>query len=162
MHFCPRCRFSFHPGCLTKRGYYEESPDWRNPDERGVQMEVALSPLSTPPYVSAAAPFPMPTTDVRQSRREQIPGSLLALARSPMVKGFAAATPKKWSLTGNYAVVTRARETVVGILNSGFDGHDTWRERLNIPKDRPEEQPNLQSWTAPDLGLLCPSCSLPI
>ena len=125
-------------------------------------MEVAFCPPSGQGCLSASEVLRDAFTAVVQERRNLIPRSLLVVARSPMVKGHGAKTPKKWSLAGNYAVVTRAREMVVAFLTRGLAVHENWKERLDIPDTPPDEEPDTEAWTVPDEGLLCPSCSRPI
>ena len=59
-------------------------------------------------------------------RHELLPDELLALARSPMVKGKGADIPDEWSITGNLAVVSRARELVADVVLHGNELHRKW------------------------------------
>lgn len=62
-----------------------------------------------------------------------IPPPLLALARSPMIKGIGTELPYEWSsVTGNYAPVMRARRLVRQIgMNRTNAGK--WRDEVKIP-----------------------------
>lgn len=59
-------------------------------------------------------------------RREMLPDDLLALAHSPMAKGKGAGVPDEWSVTGNFAVVSRARELVASVVLHGNALHKEW------------------------------------
>lgn len=91
---------------------------------------------------------------------KNFPGDLLALARSPMVKGIDAVLPREWScVTGNVAAVFRARHFVKETTMNRKLLPDNWRMKFGIPGTW---RGSLLDWVVEDQGFLCPECKGPI
>ena len=100
--------------------------------------------------------------DEHWDRYELIPGELLGLARSPMVKGKGAQIPSEWTTTGNYAVVSRARELVNDVVRLVKDLPDKWEDVIANPGVEEGARPDFTAWAVPDVGFRCPHCDEPI
>ncbi|KAL5497727.1 hypothetical protein ACEPAH_2658 [Sanghuangporus vaninii] len=182
MHFCPRkgCCRAFHANCLVRNGSVEKSQ--KDPRvlraQRGLQFERTLpstsdeeedgcgnsSPISDSMTLSVPNSNNYPESDI--DRHHEIPPELLALARSPMVKGNGTGLPHEWScVTGNLALVTRARKLVHDALESKNSRLPLkWRTLLEIPGEESMNDENIdvgkiRVWAVEDDYLfLCPRC----
>ncbi|KAL5478580.1 hypothetical protein ACEPAI_2764 [Sanghuangporus weigelae] len=182
MHFCPRkgCCRAFHANCLARDGFVEKSQkDLRAlRAQRGLQLERTLpsasdeeedergssSPISNSITLSVPNSNRYPETET--DRHHEIPPELLVLARSPMVKGNGTGLPHEWScVTGNLALVTRARKLVHDALESKNSRLPLkWRTLLEIPGEESMNDENIdaskvRAWAVEDDYLfLCPRC----
>ncbi|KAI5116718.1 hypothetical protein M0805_000827 [Coniferiporia weirii] len=85
-------------------------------------------------------------------RHAFVPFALLALARSPIVRGAETELPR--SVVGNISLVLRAREMVANVVDNGGTVPDDWESSLHLI----DEDAGAEVWAARDEGLLCPSC----
>ncbi|THH05780.1 hypothetical protein EW145_g4545 [Phellinidium pouzarii] len=183
MHFCPRasCKRSYHTSCLRKANSVDES--WKNRDSRfkatstvprylqlermlpHIPAEQTRSPADSVFLTTNATPSQMPPRKRRPSvtasqdtivnfdTHALIPLSLLALARSPMVKGAGTTLPRNIGVvTGNIAVVARARKLLAHLMESEDFARDNWEESIGLPRE------DISTWVEEDEGLLCPNC----
>lgn len=191
MHFCPRCLHAYHASCLRKAGFIDEHISVDEVTSRNLQMEVAVAELMLDPaHHSPSKPNPGPVqsqpmatdqvsgdnweslssatlspdnaTDWYWDRHALLSEHLLALARSPMVKGDGALIPNVWSVTGNYAVVSRARVLVAGVALYSKDLAKEWLDYLDLPFSDDMLTPNITNWIVADCGFRCSECGGPI
>lgn len=169
MHFCPRkgCRKAYHATCLRQRGFIEKPrKDTRLLEEqRALQFERSVSDSdeedSESPNSSPRRNRSQTAPQVLEDRHQEIPADLLALARSPMVKGQGTDLPFEWScVAGNFAVVTRARKLVREVVEDGKGLQRKWCSLLEIPDEEGDEIPSatIRVWAVKDDFFLCPGC----
>lgn len=160
MHYCPCCKLAFHASCLFDDGFVDLLITEERAHERLLKMEVACSR----PFLDDCVKGAVDSACVPQwdgDRHELLPLELLRLARSPMVRGDGADIPKKWSITGNLAIVSAARQLVAAVLRTSFRVQPSWASQLGIPLN--EEGPvDVLAWAVDDTGLRCPKCTGPI
>lgn len=183
MHFCPRCEQAYHARCLHKKQRVDgETMLDEQRRSRSEYMEVFVSlrpelPDALPPHVrrgkkgqpsnieqcsTLTNSLSICNASVTSDRHDLLPDELLALARSPMVKGKGANIPDEWTITGNLAVVSRARELVVEVLMYGNDLHRKWEHIVGFPGLEEGKYPDIMAWVVPDEGFSCPGCEAAI
>lgn len=92
-------------------------------------------------------------------RYDLVPKTLLRLASSPMVRGTSHHFPSGFSaVTGNTAIVARARQLILDVTEKGNKLPEEWRECLELPV--PTEE--VDEWAVEDEGLVCPGCGFVI
>ncbi|KAL5478579.1 hypothetical protein ACEPAI_2763 [Sanghuangporus weigelae] len=152
MHFCPRrgCCRAFHADCLRQSGFVEKPrKDMQYlRAQRALQFERTLSRSSdeedhdedqssiiSSSQSSSETLVASIKSQAHPDRHHEIPSELLALARSPMVKGLGTDLPYEWScVTGNLALVTRARRLIHDALETKNSKLPLkWRTLLEIP-----------------------------
>lgn len=157
MHFCPRntCQKAFHAACLEKANSKEFDDIQRiEYAPRHIQFERTL-PHTSVKYtkdqivLNGGADEDDRIRSTVDGGYEYIPEDLLALARSPMVKG------KKLpagGVVGNIPFVMRARQLVSKILQCGPDMTLDWEADLDL------DDLEVTDLIAKDANLLCPEC----
>ncbi|KAL5497729.1 hypothetical protein ACEPAH_2660 [Sanghuangporus vaninii] len=153
------------------------------PDLLSLIPSSPISPVNA--SVSQTPPVPKKKQDrLTFTRYKLIPAALLALARSPMVRGDTLETgldDELGCVAGNVAFVTRARKIVERVVRGGeaLEEEEQWVKELGLPlhengrngdnegnvkddKSRDGEKPKLEEevmrWVVPDKGFLCPGC----
>lgn len=155
MHFCPRytCQKAFDVACLEKTDK-RELGDVQGHAPRRVQFERSLPSVSVHDTRNPSIPEVDKLTALPSSYEgsyDDIPEDLLALARSPMVKG------KKLpagGVVGNIPFVLRARQLVYDILQNGPVTSIDWETSLGLDS----EGIDAKELIAKDSHLLCPGC----
>ncbi|EJD01936.1 uncharacterized protein FOMMEDRAFT_168520 [Fomitiporia mediterranea MF3/22] len=174
MHFCPRkgCCKAFHADCLRAASYVEKPrkdlrslKPWRelqfegaiydSSEEEGARVKPPVSNASSsrtlvsssnqPNYkrIRSRSPNAVP---LEVDKHQNLPLSLLTIARSPMVRGIGTDLPYEWScVTGNLAVVTRARKLVREVIEDGRRLPRKWRSLLEIPgqEDKDDDEDSM-------------------
>ena len=76
-----------------------------------------------------------------------------------MVRGTSHHFPSGFSaVTGNTAIVARARQLILDVTEKGNKLPEEWRECLELPV--PTEE--VDEWAVEDEGLVCPGCGFVI
>ena len=139
---------------------------------------IPSSPIS-PINASVSQTSPVRTSSSKKqqdrltiTRYKLVPPAVLALARSPMVRGDPGKTGldrEMGCVTGNVAFVARARNIVERVVwgREPLGEEDAWMKELGLPsKENADEnsktttnsKEEVMRWVVQDKGFLCPSC----
>ena len=181
MHFCPRkeCCRAYHASCLKRSDFVDRSREDLQElrSRRALEFELTIPSTSDDEeeeeeFSSVSGSITLLSPNMNTSlhdvddKRHQLPSELLALARSPMVKGIGTGLPEEWGcVTGNFAPVTRARQLLHDTLTHKSSQLPVrWRTLLEIPGEEGVNDENIgarkvQAWSVEDADFfICPNC----